>query len=219
MLNWNRTGNRMTKERVVSKLKQVRGISMREKIVETAERYFCEKGYFAATSRKLADAAGISIGSFYFYFKDKEELLLEVYRKQSGRFIITVAAAYENTGLYKTDRREWLGTFIRQLLETYGNSGKLRAELKAVTWKNSYIAEQKAIIKKETVAAMMQLFTTSPVLDDVHVHHPDVALLFVIDIMDAAYERIAAGGTPEEREAVIQECTDLLYRYLFSRCD
>ncbi|MFA6856901.1 MAG: hypothetical protein WCR31_06810 [Treponema sp.] len=29
----------MAKERVVSKLRQVRGISMREKIVETAENY------------------------------------------------------------------------------------------------------------------------------------------------------------------------------------
>ena len=66
---------------------------------------------------------------------------------------------------------------------------------------------------------MMQLFTTSPVLNDVHVHHLDIALLFVIDIMDAAYERIAAGILPEEREAVVEECTDILYRYLFSECD
>ncbi|MFA6856902.1 MAG: hypothetical protein WCR31_06815 [Treponema sp.] len=51
---------------------------------------------------------------------------------------------------------------------------------------------------------MMQLFTTSPVLNDVHVHHLDIALLFVIDIMDAAYERIAAGILPEEREAVVE---------------
>jgi hypothetical protein len=63
----------------------------------------------------------------------------------------------------------------------------------------------------------MQRLTSSPVINDVNVHHPDVALLFVIDIMDAAYERIAAGISPEEREPVIEECADLLYRYLFSK--
>jgi AcrR family transcriptional regulator len=213
----NTTGVRMGKERVVSKLKQVRGISMREKILETAEQYFCENGYLCATSRKLAEAAGISVGSLYFYFKNKEELLLEVYRKQSCRFLGAVADAYENIELYKADKKKWLRGFIDQLLETYGNTGKLRAELKAVTWKNSYIAEQKKIIKDESIAAIMQRLTSSPVIDDVNVRHPDVALLFVIDIMDAVYERIAAGIAPEERESVIEECTDLLYRYLFSK--
>jgi AcrR family transcriptional regulator len=207
----------MGKERVVSKLKQVRGINMRERILETAEKYFCEKGYLSATSRKLAEAAGISVGSFYFYFKNKEELLLEVYRKQTGRFSGTVADAYENAALYKADKKKWLRGFIESLLEAYGNTGKLRAELKAVTWKNPYIAEQKKVIKQETISAITQQLNKSPVVKDIHVCHPEVALLFVIDVMDAAYERIAAGILPDEREAVVAECTDLLYRYLFAK--
>jgi len=207
----------MEKERVVSKLKQARGINMREKILETAEEYFCEKGYLSATSRKLAEAAGISVGSFYFYFKNKEELLLEVYRKQTGRFSGTVADAYENSALYKADKKKWLRGFIDMLLEAYGNTGKLRAELKAVTWKNSYIAEQKKAIKQETIIAIRKQLNKSPVIKDIHVCHPDVALLFVIDIMDAAYERISAGLSPDEQEAVVEECTDILYRYLFSK--
>ena len=207
----------MEKKRVVSKLKQVRGINMRERILETAEKYFCEKGYLSATSRKLAEAAGISVGSFYFYFKNKEELLLEVYRMQTGRFSGAVADAYENIALYKADKKKWLRGFIESLLEAYGNTGKLRAELKAVTWKNSYIAEQKKVIKQETISVITQQLHASPVVEDIHVCHPEVALLFVIDIMDAAYERIAAGISPDEQTAVVDECTDILYRYLFSK--
>jgi len=208
----------MAQKRIVGKLKQARGIAMREKILETAELYFCEKGYLSATTRNLAEAAGISVGSFYFYFKDKEELLLEVYRNQSRRFLTTVGTALEKTDLYRSDRYAWLRSYIDSLLAAYGNSGKLRAELKAVTWKNPQIAAEKKLVKQQTVGALTEILAASPVLKDTRVKHPDIALLLVIDIMDATYERIASGVFPEEREAVVEECTDALYRYLFMEC-
>ncbi|MDY6905822.1 MAG: TetR/AcrR family transcriptional regulator [Thermodesulfobacteriota bacterium] len=45
-------------------------------IVDTAESIFQTKGHEAITIRKVADKVGVSAGTIYTYFKDKEEMLL-----------------------------------------------------------------------------------------------------------------------------------------------
>ena len=43
-------------------------------IVDAAMRLFRENGYDATTMRAIADEAGVSLGSAYYYFSGKEEL-------------------------------------------------------------------------------------------------------------------------------------------------
>jgi len=47
----------------------------REQIVEAAVRLFVEKGFHKTTTREIASAAGISIGSLYEYVASKEDIL------------------------------------------------------------------------------------------------------------------------------------------------
>lgn len=48
----------------------------RSRILRAARKLFAHWGYDATTMRDVADAAGTSIGNLYFYFKNKETLLL-----------------------------------------------------------------------------------------------------------------------------------------------
>lgn len=48
-----------------------------ERIAETALRLFSENGYDATTLNDIAEAAGISRRTFFYYFKSKEEILLD----------------------------------------------------------------------------------------------------------------------------------------------
>jgi AcrR family transcriptional regulator len=45
-----------------------------EKIISTAKQLFSEKGYSATGIREIAQKSGLSLGNFYNYFKNKEEL-------------------------------------------------------------------------------------------------------------------------------------------------
>ncbi|MFO7931316.1 MAG: TetR/AcrR family transcriptional regulator [Thermodesulfobacteriota bacterium] len=47
-------------------------------ILEAAERLFAEEGYHAASMEQIADAAEVSVGAVYFYFKNKEDLLIQM---------------------------------------------------------------------------------------------------------------------------------------------
>jgi AcrR family transcriptional regulator len=51
----------------------------RSSIVDAAMRLFRENGYDATTMRAIADEAGVSLGSAYYYFSGKEELVQAFY--------------------------------------------------------------------------------------------------------------------------------------------
>jgi len=54
----------------------------RQLVVETALRLFSEKGFDQVPVDSIIEAAGISKGTFYHYFKSKDEILLDVYAGQ-----------------------------------------------------------------------------------------------------------------------------------------
>lgn len=60
---------------------EVRGLvvrARREQIVGAATRVFAEKGFRRATTREVAREAGVSEGTIYNYFEDKDALLMAI---------------------------------------------------------------------------------------------------------------------------------------------
>ncbi len=79
----------------------------REQIVEAATRVFAQKGFSRATTREVAREAGVSEGTIYNYFEDKDALLMAIL-----------------DGLNETQRRaedfeEGMATDFRGFLEEY----------------------------------------------------------------------------------------------------
>ncbi len=79
----------------------------REQIVEAATRVFAQKGFSRATTREVARAAGVSEGTIYNYFEDKDALLMAILER-----------------LNETERRaedfeEGMATDFRGFLEEY----------------------------------------------------------------------------------------------------
>ena len=72
----------------------------RTAMMQTAVRVFAEKGYHAATIRDIVSEANVAIGTFYFYFPDKETLFLHLYEEtadfllQSLRQAVTGRATF-----------------------------------------------------------------------------------------------------------------------------
>ncbi len=52
--------------------------SRRSQILEASARVFSEKGYHRATTKEIADMAGISEGTIYNYFANKADLLINL---------------------------------------------------------------------------------------------------------------------------------------------
>ncbi len=69
-----------------SKDTQERKDAKRQLILDTAAKVFAVKGYHSTAVKDIVDAAAVSVGSFYFYFKSKENLFTELYLNIAKRF-------------------------------------------------------------------------------------------------------------------------------------
>jgi len=78
----------------------------REQIIEGAKRVFMNVGFDAASMNDITREAGVSKGTIYVYFQNKEDLFSAMIEKERALFLAavrTVLAAHEDveTGLYK----------------------------------------------------------------------------------------------------------------------
>ncbi|MFN2190179.1 MAG: TetR/AcrR family transcriptional regulator [Candidatus Promineifilaceae bacterium] len=65
----------------------------RSAMMQAAVRVFAEKGYHAATIRDIVQAADVAVGTFYFYFPDKETLFVYLYEETADFLSRTIDQA------------------------------------------------------------------------------------------------------------------------------
>ncbi len=65
----------------------------RTAMMQAAVQVFAEKGYHAATVRDVVNQAGVAIGTFYFYFPDKETLFVYLYEETADFLMQTLQQA------------------------------------------------------------------------------------------------------------------------------
>lgn len=54
-------------------------MTTKDKIIETSVKLFNEKGCLNTSTRHISDELGISVGNLYYHFKNKEEILIEIF--------------------------------------------------------------------------------------------------------------------------------------------
>lgn len=65
----------------------------RTAMMQAAVQVFAEKGYYAATVRDIVKQADVAIGTFYFYFPDKETLFVHLYEETADFLLQTIDQA------------------------------------------------------------------------------------------------------------------------------
>ncbi len=84
--------------------KQQRSIQTKKQITKAAFQLFAEKGIHGTNSKEIVKVAGVSIGSFYSYFKNKKTLLLEMLEEYlenvfSAIWLSITVISFEQIGL------------------------------------------------------------------------------------------------------------------------
>jgi TetR/AcrR family transcriptional repressor of nem operon len=109
--------------------------SNREKILEAAAALFHRRGFNGTSLDDILEASGVCRSNFYYHFKSKEDLGLEVLRQQARRFeAACITGILENGGLTVRGRLERLYQMVaeRQRADEYRCGcpfGNLAAEL------------------------------------------------------------------------------------------
>jgi len=72
---------------------QSRKDTKRANLLTAASKVFARKGYNETSIKDITDAAGISVGSFYSYFENKEDIVASLYDAMTAMSIEAASAA------------------------------------------------------------------------------------------------------------------------------
>ena len=113
-----KTHNATPVKKVKTKIKNPKRVNLRRKqIIEGAIKVFVEKGFHNATTREIAEAAGITEGTLYNYVRSKEDIVYIVYDYITRILREEVSGAIEDID----DPKERLMTALRQNLASIYN--------------------------------------------------------------------------------------------------
>jgi AcrR family transcriptional regulator len=93
----------------------------REQLLKVAEELIVQQGLHAATMKRIAATAGISETQAYNYFGSREQLFVEIARREFGR----IREAREAEGVRTEDHYERITRITRVYLRHIGQRGRL----------------------------------------------------------------------------------------------
>lgn len=71
---------------IINNKKYTKAQNTRAKVLKTTLELFREKGYANTTIRDVCTTAGVSIGTFYNYFQNKEDILSDIFKSADEYF-------------------------------------------------------------------------------------------------------------------------------------
>ena len=72
--------------------RQARSLATVEAILEAAARVLAERGYAATNTNLVAERAGVSVGSLYQYFPNKDSLITALHERHAAQMYAAIAA-------------------------------------------------------------------------------------------------------------------------------
>ncbi|PLX89013.1 MAG: TetR family transcriptional regulator [Desulfuromonas sp.] len=70
-------------------------VDKREAIMQAAMELIAEQGFHGTPTSQIADRAGTGVGTIYRYFKDKDELIEAIHKKNHAIFVSTFTEHYD----------------------------------------------------------------------------------------------------------------------------
>jgi AcrR family transcriptional regulator len=74
---------------------RIRDESKVDAIYQQALKMIVEEGFDGLSMQKLAKAAGVSPATIYIYFKDRDDLLLQLYELEKDRYFVYVLQGFD----------------------------------------------------------------------------------------------------------------------------
>lgn len=108
--------------------KQARSKNTTQILLEAASQVLLQEGYPRATTNRIADRAGISVGTLYRYFENKEDLYSEVLEQIYARLLQSITDCPPQPTL-----QQLLVTYNASLFEIFDNNSHLIQSLESLS--------------------------------------------------------------------------------------
>lgn len=187
---------------------QARSKATVEAILRAAARILASKGWAAFNTNAVATRAGVSIGSLYEYFPNKQvivDALLDRHLSQAEQIV----AQQRATAAALTDPQAIVATLVNGFIALHADDPKLHRVLASEVPLSPAIRKRVAALSEGVVAA------TAAALHG-HVRDPQLAARLLVDTADALTHRwiVEPHGSPVRAELLGRELIAMLTGYL-----
>ncbi len=162
-------------------------------ILDTAEELFYAKGYHETQISDIVKKIGVAQGTFYYYFKSKEEILEALIARQIQGIANKVEQLVADKRLGPQRKLELV---LKSMFRTIRYKDGLLFEF---LYNDQYLHLMDKLVNKgkQIIApCLTRVIEEGQAQGVFHVEHPAVAQVFVGNIMhsifDAAYEKVSA---------------------------
>lgn len=171
--------------------RQQRSAETRARILDAAAEVFGTHGYAAGTTNRIAAAAGLSVGSLYQYFPNKDAVLVELMRAHVEDGIAEIARRLASVESLPEGIEARLALFVDAAMANHrGHPG-----LHRVLFEESPVPADLRDELERAQAWAVELATTALEADpSVFVAEPRVAAYVVVTTIESATHRYLSGG-------------------------
>ena len=185
---------------------------MREKILDTAYDIFCKKGYFNTTTNEIAKTAQVSIGSVYFYFKDKEAILLAVQERYNAAFMEAYNDAMQDMQQDIDDPGEWFIKLLERLIVLHRQSLEFNRELQELRKSVPQVAEM-VNRHRGNIKQNLSEFMNSH-REQITVHDIEAAILIALNIVNSTIDQVVFNTNDVDDQRIIRAGAEAVTKYL-----
>ena len=187
--------------------KQKRSIEIKNKIKRTAKKLFSEKGYHNTSSNNIVKAAGVSIGAFYSYFKDKKALFIEILHEYNQNVVAQVSMK----DLRDADLRVIIEQYILAVLHAHSYSPQFHREILAMAYEDNEIKSILDYYEAAMIGQIAQLLKENHSLT--RITDADHAAFLIFKTVEEVVHGIKMFNYPCDEAGMIKELTDMICSY------
>lgn len=188
--------------------KQARARATVEAIVEATAHVLVEDGFERLSTNRVAKRAGVSIGSLYQYFPDKQALVLAVAEKHGDTMLSVLRASLASVADMPVEQA--VTSYIRLFIEAHMLEPELHHaihfEARSITGgriRQSGLAAQQIV---ETFLAAR--------LDDTQINDPAAAAHVLVCAVESVAHSLLESSEGTGTDALVRETTDMVLRYV-----
>jgi AcrR family transcriptional regulator len=181
-------------------------------IVRAAAQVFATRGYAASTTNHIAERAGVSIGSLYEYFPNKDALLIALMEEHLREAREILAAAAVDAASAPGGLRGIVRQFVRAMVEFHARDRALHRVLFEETPLPPRIRRHLADLEQQITERVLDYLRAQP-----GVRRPDLALaaaVVVQTIEGLTHKLVLYGERDAPVEPYIEEMVALVTAYL-----
>ena len=197
--------------------KQQRSLDLYERVISAGARVFGESGYRSTTTNRIAEEAGVSIGSLYQYFPNKDAIVAELIRRHVHVGVAEIASRLADSSVQSRSLAERVEIFVGVTVALHRDDPALHRVLFEEAPHPPDVLEELRQFEANMVSAVEASLASDP-----EVHVADVGLaayLTVTSIESITHRYVSSHPSGFDAEALVRQLTALVLSYLQGHMD